>query len=309
MPGANRVIRAYQTTVSATGQGTGNVVLKWDAGLVTSVFQRIVTLPETDRVMAKPDEWFFYLAKLENRTGSASGGEACMVGWFESVRMGLRTHLKRLSTMTTRPNPKAPDESEIRRTYFYLRLCDGLFLLDSYGGNVVTSVRLQDYLREKDGTGFKKAGIQLISFEPLVDPGFLDQLYKFDVIRLATVRLSVEQNEVYDESDAIGTLQSRSRVINANYMDVVIGRKNARKNGLLPNKLREFLEEILRRKPQVVSARIVGTRSDGGSPELKLDGIEEKHRVKAELDAYGEALPEHMIQCMIDIGNVHPRLE
>lgn len=300
-----RTIYAFETTIMGS-KSEREVELKWKPEFLEEIFEFIMKLSEKERVEEKPGEWFFYLAKytLDKREKDPTH-EDCIYGWFESVRIGFRTNLKQLSTMKTRPNPKAPDESEIMRTYFYFRLKDGLLLLDSYGNNVVTYKRVEAYLKNKAPTVFQKHNVYYLSFYHLISKGFLEQLQNFEVIRLAQIRLKVSSDAQYDTSDAIGSLQHMSQYTYSNYVDITMGRKNARKNGLMVNRLREILNKIIRNNQEVISGTIQGTRNDGGPSTLKLKGIEEKYPKNFEVDGAGEVLSEPIFAFMIDIGNNH----
>jgi len=280
--------------------------LKWNPTFIEAVLEHIMQLTEKDRVHQQPGEWFFYLGgyKIDKREKDPTH-EDCLYGWFESVRIGFTTNLRRLSTMDIRPNPKEKDESEIHKTFFYFRLKDGLLLLDTYFDNIVTHRRIESYLASKAEDVFQKFKIKYITFHNLISKGFLEKLRNFEVIRLAQIRLNVQSETPYDTQDAIGSLQEISRSTNANYLDITMGRSHARKHGLLVRELKKALELIMRDRRQVISGTVEGTRNDGGPPTIKLKGIEEKFKKQFGVDGYGEVLSEPMFAYMIDIGNKH----
>lgn len=303
MQATKRSVYAFESNVFSVNAAGNQAQLAWKPDFAEAAFAHIMTLPEEGRVYVSTNEWFFYLAdlKIDKRENDPTH-EDCIYGWFEGVRIGFITDLKRLSTMTTRTNPKERDESEIRRTYFYLRLRDGLLLLDNFKENVVTYKRLEAYLSEKAPKIFSDYGIRYLAFVHKISTGFLEELEKFDIIRLAKIRLNLTPDSQYDTHDAIGSLQQLSIPTYANYIDLVLGRKNARKRGLITSALRGLLQKVLD-KQHVVSGTIEGARSDGGSPTLKLHGVEEVHRKNFPKDDKGEVLPEPMFEYMIELGN------
>lgn len=303
-----RSIYAYETQLSAVKDGKV-VQLKWRPDILVETFSNIMSLDLKNRVLDKRGEWFFYLANLKvDKREQDPSHKDCLYGWFESAKIGLRTDLLRRSTMSTRANPKEEDESEKRKTHFYLRLLDGFFLLDSYNNNIVTHRRIESYLENMAKSTLERLGVRHITFVNLVDEGFLEELGKFDVIRLAQVRLKIQSKEQYDTSDAIGRLQELSRPTYANYMDIVIGRLYARKRGMIARHVDSFLRTIMRNREEVIGGTIQGTRSDGGPPELKLNGIEKKYKENFKTDEFGEVLSEPVFEYMINIGNTHPLL-
>jgi len=305
----NRTIYVFETKLYSlvsheTNDKEENILeVNWKPDIIEKIFNHIINLDKKERVQIKEGEWFFSLENMKIDKKEIPGDEDCLYGWFEGVRLGLRTDLKSLSTLTTRENPKKPDESETQRTYFYFRLKDGLFLLDTYSGNVVTVRRLENYLEEKAQPIFKKYNIRNIVFHHRINKGFLEELDKFDVIRLAKVRIKIQDKNEYDTKDAIGYLKEISRRTYANYLDIVVGRRKAKKRGLIIPNLKEFLQKLLENRQEIVSGIIEGSRSDGGPKTLKLDGIEEKHKEKFLVDEKGEVLPEHMFEFMIEMGN------
>ncbi|MEG6512437.1 hypothetical protein V6C32_10985 [Desulforamulus ruminis] len=302
----NRTIYSYESKLMTYSKERKTAELKWYPDLIESFLTGLMLLEEENRIMDKRDEWFFYLAnvKVDKRKNDPTY-EDCILGWFESVKIGFRTNLKKRSTLAIRSNPKAPDESETRKTHFYFRLRDGLFLLDNYSNNVVTSKRLETYFTEKFELVFGNKNVRHITFSNLVNQGFLEELEKFNVIRLAQIRLKIQSTEPYDTGDAIGSLQEMCRPTNANYLELVVGRKNARKNGLSPSYLKRYLQKLMGNHQEIVSGTIQGSRTDGGSPIVKLKGIEERFSNSFEVAADGEILSEPMFAYMIEIGNNH----
>lgn len=282
----------------------------WDPNIIEAIFDELIARPKAELVEDKKDEWFFYLASVSKNKESISGNEPYIFGWFEWVRLGLRTDLLRTdllsrSTLEPRENPKGPDESEVNRTYFYFRLRDGLFLLDRTFGSIITANKITTYIENKCKELLERNGIKYVSLSHFIAQGFLEELTKFDSVRLAQIRLRVSEKKHYDESDAIGFLQEKSRISNANYIELTVGRKNARKHGLIVENLKNLLMKLMQNSEDVIAGVIEGSRSDGGPPRLTLRGIDEKFPSKFKTDLYGEVLKEHMFEYMIEIGNHH----
>ena len=299
---AKRTIYSHETHIQQLAASKELIEIKWSPSIVSEIFEYIMSLDERERGEDSPGEWFFYLG------GVRFDMKGCIYGWFESVRTDIRTDLRRRSTMATRKNPKNEDEGEVRRTHFYFRLSDGLFLLDSFGTGFVTNRRVEEYLASKAKIVFEKHGIQYIQFANLVDKGFLDKLDKFEVLRVAQIKLKVEQKAQYDEEDAIGHLQSQSQEFEANYLNVDIGKSRAKKRGMNVQKVAGFLRQLMKNRSEIISGTIEGIRSDGGSPKLKLKGIEEKYPKTFNTDSNGEVLSEDVINYIMEIGLNHKQL-
>lgn len=296
-----RTIYVYESRLFRSHYAEEMTPLVWDPGFVENVFDHIYALPQEARVLDREGEWFFFLHELRKTT---SNKVTFLYGYFNAVRLGVRTDLQARSTLQTRKNPKAEDESETRKTFFLLRLSDGLLLLDSYANNVVTNKRLTEYLKLTALEVFKTSDIAGISFNNLMDTGFLEDLEKFDMIRLARVRLSLKSSNYASESDAIELCKEMAVPTNANYMELVVGKKHAKKHGLSFDHLKAWLIRLMRDKQDVIGGVIEGTRSDGGSPTLKLNGIEEKHREEFDTDELGEVLQEQMFDYMINLAKI-----
>lgn len=303
-----RTISAFESSVFSVNATGDQAQIRWIPDFTEEVFTHINLLPLADKVKSSTGEWFFHLEDLRiDKNPNDPQHEDCIYGWFEGVRLGLRTDLRRLSTMGTRTNPKNNDESEEERTYFYLRLRDGLLLLDTHFDSVVTINRLVEYLKEKAHPVYVRHGVHYLTFIPYISQGFLEQLNNFQVIRMASIRLRVRPTNVAEgqNHDAIDSLNSLSTPTNAKYVDLILDRKHAKRNGLNISGLRTFFEGFLNRGEEVVAGVIKGSRNDGGSPEIKLRGIEEKHRSEFPTDAQGEVLHSPMFEYMIEIGNHH----
>lgn len=306
MSKSKRTIYAYESRIFSANSAGDQAQIGWEPKMIEEALSFIIGLPEKERVLTKNDEWFFHLSNVNiDKRDKDPSFEDCIYGWFECVRIGFITDLRQLSTMKTRLNPKRKDESEIRRTYFYFRLRDGLLLLDNYRDNVITPRRLEEYLLNIAETVINKYGVRHITFVPIVSTGFLEELGKFDLIRLARIRLKIKPNVEYNTEDGIGAIQKQSAATYANYLDLVLGRKNARKHGLVIEAVKVFLRKILQQQDQVLLGTIEGDRSDGGPKVLKLSGVEEKHKQDFSVDEKGEVLTEQMFGYIIELGNAH----
>lgn len=295
-----RKIYAYSGTIMKYSETGETAEIIWDSSLLEEVFKYIKGLPEKKKVMEKKEEWFFYLADYQNKTDNV--GNSYIRGYFEWVRIGYLADLKRLSTLKTRPNPKNPDESEIHKTFFYIRLKDGVLLLENYKDNVITAKRMQDYFKEKAKPVYEKSRIHYINFLNRVSKGFLEKLTHFGVIRLAKLRLSMESNEQYDTSDAIGVLQETTRPAEPNYIDIIIGKKNARKNGLLPGPLKDILNKLMTNRERIKAGIIEGASTSGDPLSLSLNGIEERYIGTFNTNDKGEILETEMYDFLMKTG-------
>jgi hypothetical protein len=251
------------------------------------------------------NEWGMYLDHADMLTNDA-GAPTFITGWFMSVRPGPRTELMNLVTSATRDNPKVEHEGEKLKTHFLIRLADGLFLLDSYGGNVVTAAKVTSYFEDLARPTLDEHQTHFITLEKLVSSEFLENLGRLDVIRLAKVRVEVDENTHYQD-DALGHFERASSNARGSYVDLAIGKLNAKKNGLERGGVRAFFTDILGRH-NVIAGTIEGRAPDGTDTTLKLHGIEEKHRHQFDTDAFGEVLSAPLIEYMMTLGVNHPQI-
>lgn len=304
----SRTLYSFATTLLANETKT-SVERGWPRNasiFIEEVLQKIMANPLKQRVYDSSGEWFFYLDNVTvDKREKDPTHQDCIHGWFNWVRIGLRTELTKRSTMGTRENPKEEDESETHRSYFYFRLKDGLFLQDGHSKSVVNHKRVEDYLFKMAPEVYAKYNIRYLSFSHLVSQEFLAELSKYSVIRSARIRLQVTDDATPTSDDFIGQLENNSRSVYANYFDLMVGRKNARKRGLKAKKLGEMLSFFMRDNKKVISGTIEGSRDDGGPDTIKIKGTEEKFKGTFLVDNLGEILQEQMFPRMITIGNSH----
>lgn len=275
---------------------------KTSPSLLWKVFEHILALSEPDRTLKSPDaEWLMYIDNAKFIKKGLDNPEDCIRGFFYSTSDGLRTALIDINTLTKAKNQKKPGQNELRKTHFYIRMSDGLFLLDSYGGNIVTNARIEAYISHFAGTVLKGSNIIRLSFETLLSQGFIDKLNNFEVITLAHLRVKVGSADTYDKSDAMGHMQDEAKVVRASQIEINIAHPRAKKEGLLPIPLAKLLQKFMNRDG-ILSGTIKGKPLPGYQSTLKLKGAEEKYPDRFEVDAEGEVLTEPLFEYMAKLS-------
>lgn len=304
----SRTIYAHETKFYRYDDAVENneVEVGWSRkvspGLLWKVFEHIVTLAEPDRTRKAPDaEWLMYLDNVEFIKKGFDNPEDCIRGIFYSTSDGLRTALIDINTLTKAKNQKKPGQNELRKTHFYIRMSDGLFLLDNYGGNIVTNARIEAYIAHFANTVLKDNNIIRLSFDTLLSQGFLDKLNNFEVITLAHLRVKIGATDIYDKSDALGHMQDEAKVVRASQLEIKIAHPRARKEGLLPIPLAKTLQKFMNREG-ILSGTIKGKPLLGCQPTLKLKGAEEKYPNRFEVDAEGEVLTDPLFKYIAKIS-------
>lgn len=297
-----RTIYSYKLRLNQTVKGTSSEI-RMDAAALKRVFDFIIGLPQEERVIEQANEWFFFLDSITYDLQGGDGHTPNIRGLFKWVRLSARTALRRRRDMATRTNPKEPDESEERHTHFYIRSTDGLLLLDSQLGNVVTGQRFNNYISLMGAPIFEES-FKYTTLEKVIEKSFLDALGKFKVIKLARIRLAVDANANYSEGDGISLIQADSQAVKGDYAEIVLGKRYARGSGLSATELVSRVTRYLS-KERILSGTIEGWRSDGTEDQLKIQGIHERGKVTVETNIEGEALLEQVFASMIKIGKEH----
>ena len=305
MKKTHRTIYSFKLRLNKTVKGTSSEI-RMDGAMLERVFRYIESIPQDERVIEQPGDWFFFLDSVTYDVDDRMSHVSNIRGLFKWVRLSARTDLRRRRDMATRTNPKDPDESEERHTHFYIRVSDGLLLLDSQLANVVTGTRFHNYISSLGAPVFEER-LMYTTMEEVIEKRFLEALGKFEVIKLARIRLAVDANANYPADDGIGSLQVDSQAVRGDYAEVVLGKLNARKNGLSATELIPRLTRYMS-KGRVLGGTIEGKRFDGSSDQLKIQGIQERSKVTIETNSEGEALLEQVFASMIKIGNDHTRV-
>jgi hypothetical protein len=277
---------------------------KTSSKVICDVFEHIMTLPEEKRTLRDVNlDWIMYLNDVKFLKKNFDNPEACIKGYFYSTTDGLRTSLIDINTLAKEQNQKKPGQNELRKTHFYIRMSDGLFLLDSYSSNVATNSRIETYILHFAKDILTKNKIIRLSFEKLLSQGFIDKLNNFEVINLAQLRVKIGPELKYDKTDAMGHMQDDAKVVRASQVDITLSYPRTRKEGMLPVPLANLLKKYMNRDG-IIAGTIKGKPLPGNQPILKFKGAEEKYSKRFEVDAEGEVLTEvifeHMLKLSID---------
>lgn len=293
----SRTIYSYETIIYE--QKKDQVDMGWNTTSSESLIKLIsgiMSLNKEQRMKKDPTyfEWTMHLEKfeLDNKTNPKY-----ITGYFHSTKEGIRTNLQNIETGEVKPNPKGPNENEIRTTCFAFRIKDGLFLLGSYSDNVATYKRIADYLTSFATTSFSHLNIIQVSFNTLISKEFLEKINAFE--RINFLELTVDTTvKTSGTKDAISILDEELEEVNQGKIEFIISRKDA--NGLDSTKLGRWIQRKIN-KHHIIKGTLRGKPAPGGRPELRLQGMDERVSARFPVDKENEVLNEHLFQYIINI--------
>lgn len=293
-----RKVYAYELEMAYV---LGNrMILGFDTEFLKEALEHIISLTSDKKEESKKDEWFFYLDHVEE-----SKDKQFLYGWFKGARIGTKIPLIMQGTFQERDNPKHRNEGERMKTHFVLRMKDGLFLLESFFGNVVTPRRIEEYIQNRYSETFEREKIHHITLKSLLNPNFIQKINDFQTIKFARIKVMVEPGR-YGQNEAVSTMQRQAEPTLANYAMLQIG-IDRKRYGMNKDAIVAWIRDKLSDRQHILAARIEGKMA-GEDSHIDLKGIEERYTCKVQRNNFGDVLSEDVLKHMIEIGRSRKRI-
>ncbi|ASB60326.1 hypothetical protein SC22_15930 [Bacillus sp. A053] len=221
-----------------------------------------------------------------------------IVGRFAYAEYGYVGDLRDVDTLVRRPNDKGIREGEEKFVYFYVRLSDGLLLLQ--GDMKVNRSKVEDYF-SFIGKGFLQTkGFYDIAVRTLLRGDFLEEVKKLDAVNKIEVEIATEKPTSF-ENELLQETKKQALEFEANYATLSLSSKY--KRGV--EGMKNFESWLSKIKPKGTKAPVDGIsnikvigKQDGDYKRVYLSKISEKYSVKVQLDDFNKIMSEKLYKAI-----------